>query len=301
MQVYQATLKQSVSLEGIGVHSGEKTVVTLRPAPINHGIIFRRPDGAGIMRSIPANAAHSLPADLCTVLVSDEKGSAAPARAETVEHLMAAIAACGPDNLLIEVSEKETPILDGSAKLFVEAIQKAGIERQSAKRRYLRILKPVRATAEKSDSYAEFLPLEAGAPAAQLFEVEINFPAKAIGRQQIAFSLEPDFFARNIAAARTFGFWEQAEKLRAQGLARGSSLENSVVLDSKGEVINPQALIAADGFVRHKALDAVGDTALLGAPFIGLFKSFKGGHKLNSAAVRALLADKSAYEMVELS
>lgn len=302
MQVFQSTLKRSIRLEGIGVHSGAKTVLTLCPAAENHGIVFIRRDSAGRAWRIPALAAHSLPSALATVLTAAARSGAElqadkSLRVETIEHLMAALAAGGVDNALAELSVSEAPILDGSAAPYMEAIAEAGLKRQQARRLYLHIIKPVRAETASGGGFAEFRPLAAGEKPAQLFDVEIAFAAQAIGRQHLAFALSRSYFTEHLAAARTFGFLAEAEKLRAQGLARGASMENSIALDENGAALNPEKLIAPDGFVRHKALDAVGDTALLGRPFIGLFRSFKSGHKLNAAAVCALLADKSAYEI----
>lgn len=321
MQQFQASLKNPIYLEGAGVHSGKKVSVILRPAPIDHGIVFVRADEFGRNVLFPAASAHSLPADLCTVLTaekqwdSEEAEAASPhgggvsLRIETIEHLMAALAARGLDNALIAVSGQELPILDGSAALYMQAIAEAGIEKQQAKRRYLRILRPVRVNAAHGDAFAEFRPLRRedysaygaeGQEYAQCFDVEIAFSARIIGRQRIRFALTHSFFAENLAKARTFGFLADAEKLRAAGLAQGANLENSVIIDKQGDVVNPQSLYCADAFVRHKALDAVGDTALLTKPFLGLFRSFKSGHKLNAAAVRALLSDTDCYEIMEL-
>jgi len=300
MQVFQQSLKADMVFRGVGVHSGAAAELNLRPAPAGYGIVFIRSDAKGTEHRLPALSRYSCPADLCTMLTAED-GSLL--RAEMVEHLMAALAGCGVDNLRIELSGAEVPVLDGSADAYAQAFLSAGLRREPEKRRYLRLLRPVRVKAEKGDGYAEFLPLPAGVAPAQLYDIEIDFTIRApqaIGRQRLEFALTPQFFAEVLAPARTFGFYADAEKLRASGLARGSSLENSVVLDAAGAVMNPQTLIAPDGFVRHKALDAVGDTALLGAPFIGLFRSYKGGHRLNGAAVAALLADSRAYELTEL-
>lgn len=300
MQIFQTSLKQPVSLRGIGVHSGAPAELILRPAPAGHGIVFSRRSADGRQAFIPAQSAYSLPADLCTVLAEKKQGAAAGVlRAEMVEHLMAALAGMGVDNAAAELSAAEMPILDGSAARYVQAFAQAGLEQLAAKRRYLRVKKPIRVETG-SGGYAEFLPLAAGKAPEQRFHVVIDFAAAAIGRQELDFALSPAYFAENLASASTFGFLKDAERLRSQGLARGAGLDNSVVLDENGAVINPEKLIAPDGFVRHKVLDAVGDTALLGAPFIGLFRSYLSGHKLNGAAVNALLADKSAYEMTEL-
>ena len=207
---------------------------------------------------------------------------------------MAALFGLGIDNLLIEVDGAEVPILDGSAAQFVEAIDQAGIEVQGVKRRYIRVLKPVRI--ESGASWAEFRPY-----GGTRFEVEIDFESPAIGRQSFASDINDDIFRREISRARTFGFMKDVERLWAAGYALGSSLENSVVIGDDNHIINMEGLRFSNEFVRHKTLDAMGDLALAGARFIGCFRSYRGGHRLNAAALRRLLSDRSAFEIVETS
>ncbi|AQS41998.1 MAG: UDP-3-O-[3-hydroxymyristoyl] N-acetylglucosamine deacetylase [Candidatus Tokpelaia hoelldobleri] len=286
MQRFQSTLKKELSFHGAGVHGARPVTLVIHPAPVDHGIVFTRIDTAGERHSFPRDTAHAGPAELCTTL------GAGDVRIETIEHLMAAVAACGLDNLAIEIDGPEVPILDGSSAPYMQAFATAGIEEQDAPRRYIRIVKPIRV--EAGAAYAEFLPADT-----TRFDISIAFDSPAIGEQHIAFELTRDYFAREIAPARTFGFMKDVERLRAVGLAQGATLENSVVIGLDGKVMNEDGLMAADGFVRHKALDAVGDTALLGRPFIGLFRSCRGGHALNAAAVKALLAQPDHYEITE--
>jgi len=285
VQRFQSTLKKELCFDGAGVHSARPVRLVIRPAPVDHGIVFTRIDGGG-RRSFPADTFHAGPTDLCTTLGTGD------VRIETIEHLMAAIAACGLDNLAIDIDGREVPILDGSSTLYMQAFAKAGIEEQKAPRRYIRILKPIRV--EVGAAYAEFLPADT-----TRFDIMIVFDSPAIGEQHIVFDLTRDYFAREIAPARTFGFMKDVKRLRAVGLAQGATLENSVVIGLDGKVMNADALMGEDGFVRHKALDAVGDTALLGRPFIGLFRSCRGGHALNASAVKALLAQPDHYEITE--
>jgi UDP-3-O-[3-hydroxymyristoyl] N-acetylglucosamine deacetylase len=205
---------------------------------------------------------------------------------------MAALFGLGIDNLVVEVDGDEMPILDGSAASFVEAIDQAGIETLDVKRRYIRVLQPVRI--DSGASWAEFRPYDG-----TRFEIEIDFDSPAIGRQALATDITATTFRRDIARARTFGFLKDVERLWAAGYALGSSLENSVVIGEDHRIINMEGLRYADEFVRHKTLDAMGDLALAGARFIGCFRSFRGGHKLNAAALRRLLSDRSAFEIVE--
>jgi UDP-3-O-[3-hydroxymyristoyl] N-acetylglucosamine deacetylase len=240
-------------------------------------------DGA----EIGANALAIGGTDLCTML-----GDPSGAHVATVEHLMAALLGLGIDNVLIEIDGSEVPILDGSAAGFVDAIDQAGVEPLAVKRRYIRVVKPVRI--ENGASWAEFRPYDG-----TRFEIEIDFESPAIGRQAFASDINPAAFRRELSRARTFGFLKDVERLWAAGYALGSSLENSVVIGEDHRVINMEGLRYTDEFVRHKTLDAMGDLALAGARFIGCFRSYRGGHKLNAAALRRLLSDQSAFEIVE--
>jgi UDP-3-O-[3-hydroxymyristoyl] N-acetylglucosamine deacetylase len=284
---YQMTLKSRVSLSGFGVHSGKAVSIHFTPADADTGIVFSIGGGDGGAVDVRALVSEIGGTDLCTVL-GDPQG----VHVATVEHLMATLYGLGIDNLQVDIDGAEVPILDGSAELFVDAFDQAGYEVQSIKRRYIRVLKPVRI--ENGASWAEFLPYDG-----TRFEVEIDFDSPAIGRQSLATDINPQVFRRDIARARTFGFMKDVERLWAAGYALGSSLENSVVIGDDHRVINMEGLRYSDEFVRHKTLDALGDLALAGACFIGCFRSFRGGHKLNAAALRRLLSDRSTFEIVE--
>jgi UDP-3-O-[3-hydroxymyristoyl] N-acetylglucosamine deacetylase len=283
---YQKTLANPVTLTGIGVHSGNPSTVQFLPADPNTGIMFHRTDADGHLHEIEAVVSEIGPSDLCTSLGT--RG----VKVDTVEHLMAALMAMEIDNLIIEIDGGEVPILDGSSALFIEAFEEAGIVSQAANRRFIRVLKPVRV--EAGGSWAEFRPHDG-----TRFEVEVDYDCPLIGRQRFASEMSSEIFRREIARARTFGFMKDVEKLWASGHALGSSLDNSLVIGDDNTIINPGGLRYPDEFVRHKTLDAVGDLALAGSPFIGCFRSYRSGHRLNAATLRALLADRSAFEMVE--
>jgi UDP-3-O-[3-hydroxymyristoyl] N-acetylglucosamine deacetylase len=210
----------------------------------------------------------------------------------TIEHIMATLCGLGVDNALIEIDGPEAPIMDGSAAAFVAAIDQAGIVALPAARRYTKVLKPIRV--EKGDAFGELTPYDRGFSV----DVTIDFAHPLIGQQSIALEVEPTTFRREIARARTFGFMKDVSKLWSAGYARGSSLENTVVI-ADDRLLNPEGLRFADEFVRHKALDAIGDLALAGAPLLGAYKSVKGGHKLNHAILCALIADPTAWTVVE--
>ena len=284
---YQTTLRSRVSLSGIGVHSGKPVSIHFSPADPDTGVVFLTADARGETFEVRALVAEIGATDLCTVL-----GNPSGVHVATVEHLLAALSALGIDNVLIEIDGNEVPILDGSAAMFVDAFDQAGISQQAVKRRYIRIVKPVRI--DSGASWAEFHPYDG-----TRFEVEIDFESQAIGRQFYAADITPDLFRREIARARTFGFMKDVERLWAAGYALGSSLENTVVIGDDGRVVNMEGLRCPNEFVRHKMLDAMGDLALAGARFIGRFRSYRGGHKLNAAALRRLLSDRSAFEIVE--
>ncbi|MCR4269112.1 UDP-3-O-acyl-N-acetylglucosamine deacetylase [Nitratireductor sp. ZSWI3] len=287
MLEYQTTLKSRCSLSGIGVHSGKPVSIHFSPAEPDTGVVFQRIDEAGTGRVIRALVSEVAQTDLCTAL-----GDVSGEHVATVEHLMAALIAMGIDNVAIEIDGAEVPVLDGSAIGFVEAFEQAGTVALPVKRRYIRVIKPIRI--DNGSSWAEFRPHDR-----TRFEIEIDFDSPAIGRQSLAFDLNGETFRNEIARARTFGFIKDVERLWAAGFALGSSLENSLVIGEDHRVINTGGLRYPDEFVRHKMLDAVGDLALAGARFIGCFRSFRGGHRLNAAALRHLLTDRSAYEIVE--
>jgi len=285
---FQTTLRDRVTVSGVGVHSAAPAELILQPADVDSGVVFLRTGlPSGRERLLEAKRSNVTHTALCTML-----GDASGASVSTVEHLLAALSGLQIDNVLIEIDGPETPIMDGSAADFVSAIDRAGIVQQSRSRRYLKILKPVRV--ERDGAYAEFLPAERGFR----LDVEIDFESPAIGRQRRSFNLDPATFRREIARARTFGFVSDVKKMWQAGFALGSSLENSVAIDG-GTILNPEGLRYADEFVRHKALDAVGDLSLAGAPIIGFYRTYRPGHKLNAMALEALFASRSAYEFVE--
>ncbi|MCU7937745.1 MAG: UDP-3-O-acyl-N-acetylglucosamine deacetylase [gamma proteobacterium symbiont of Bathyaustriella thionipta] len=283
--IKQRTLKNSIKATGVGLHSGEKVYLTLRPAPVNTGIIFRRVDLETPME-IPARAENVGDTTLSTTLVKDG------VKISTVEHLLSAMAGMGIDNAYIDLSAPEVPIMDGSAGPFVFLLQSAGIVEQSAAKRFIRIKRNV--VVEEGDKWVRFEPYEG-------FKVSfiIDFEHPVIqGRSQCA---EMDFsstsFVREVSRARTFGFMNQIEQLRANNLALGGSLNNAIVMDEY-RVLNEDGLRYEDEFVKHKILDAIGDLYLLGSSLIGAFSGHKAGHALNNKILRELLADESAWEEV---
>lgn len=245
--------------------------------------MFVRTDGDR-ETEIPALHSNVVATELCTVIGRDGVSVA------TIEHLMAALRALSVDNVTVEIDGPEMPIVDGCSADFVEAIDKAGLVSLDAPRKAIRILRPVRV--ENGDAFAEFVPFDGAR-----YDVTIDFANPLIGRQSYVLDLDAATFRTEIARARTFGFMRDVEKLWAIGFALGSSLENSVAIGDD-RILNPEGLRFADEFVRHKTLDAVGDLALAGLPFVGHFRSYKGGHKLNWLAVKALLADSANYEIV---
>ncbi|GKX32422.1 MAG: UDP-3-O-acyl-N-acetylglucosamine deacetylase [Rhizobiaceae bacterium MnEN-MB40S] len=284
---YQTTIVNETTLSGVGVHSGAKVSITFQPADADSGIVFKRKLDNGETHEIRAVVSNVAATDLCTVL-----GDAAGANVATVEHLMAAFYALEIDNIIVDIDGTEIPIMDGSSIVFIEALERSGIEILSSKRRYLRVVKPVRI--ESGSSWAEFVPYEG-----TRFEIDIHFDSGVIGRQAWKGDITAETFRGELARARTFGFMRDVEFLWASGHALGSSLENSVVISDDDKVINIEGLRYENEFVRHKTLDAVGDLALAGAKFIGCYRSYRGGHKLNSMALKALLNDPTAYEVVE--
>jgi UDP-3-O-[3-hydroxymyristoyl] N-acetylglucosamine deacetylase len=284
---YQTTLKSRATLTGTGVHSGNPVTVHFLPADADTGVIFQLSKESGQASEFRALVSEVGATDLCTML-----GDPAGEHIATVEHLMATLFGLGIDNVVIEIDGNEVPILDGSSIMFVDAIDQAGIDTLPVKRRYIRVLKPVRI--ENGASWAEFRPY-----GGTRFEVEIDFESPAIGRQLFASDINADIFRRDIARARTFGFMKDVERLWAAGYALGSSLENSLVIGDDNRVINMGGLRYPNEFARHKTLDAMGDLALAGARFIGCFRSYRGGHRLNAAALRRLLSDHSAFQIVE--
>ena len=284
----QTTLRDRVQIAGHGVHTGAPARIVLHPAEAGHGVLFMRsglPGGAETC--IEADHRLVCATELCTMI-----GDHASGAISTIEHLVAAIAGLGLDNVFVEIDGPEVPIVDGSAWPFVEAIEAVGLVRLNARRRHLKVLKPVRI--ENGRSFAELRPADRGFS----LDVEIDFDAPVIGRQRRVLDLTPASFRSEIARARTFGFMRDVERLWRAGFALGASLDNTVALDDDS-VINPEGLRFSDEFVRHKILDAVGDLALAGAPIVGAYRSYCGGHRMNLLALRALFADPSAYAFVD--
>jgi UDP-3-O-[3-hydroxymyristoyl] N-acetylglucosamine deacetylase len=284
----QTTLRDRVSLSGIGVHSGLPATLTMQPAKAGTGIVFVRCGSDGQPdREIRADVRAVTATEFATVL-GDDSGPLC----STAEHVLAALAGLGIDNAIVEIDGVEAPIMDGSAAPFVAAIDLAGVAVLPVPRRYIKILKPVRVA--MGDSYGELRPYRRGFRV----DLDIEFDHPLIGRQQISLNVNSDSFRRELARARTFGFMRDVAKLWNAGYALGASFENTlVVTDSR--VLNPEGLRFADEFVRHKALDAIGDLALAGAPLIGAYRSVRGGHRLNHAVLSALMADSSAWTLVE--
>ncbi|MDZ7823221.1 MAG: UDP-3-O-acyl-N-acetylglucosamine deacetylase [Ahrensia sp.] len=287
LRAYQTSLNKAINLSGIGVHSGGSVSISILPAEANTGIVFRRLLEDGTHQDFPAHVNQVGATDLCTVL-----GDLSGVHVATIEHMMAAFSAIGLDNVIVEIDRNEVPIMDGSARIFIDAIDEVGLKHFAVKRRYIRVKKSVRA--EIGGSWAEFAPYEG-----TRFEVVIDFDSATIGRQEFKSEVDGDVFRVGLANARTFGFMKDVERLWASGHALGSSLDNSVVIGDDNRVINPEGLRYRDEFVRHKTLDAIGDLALAGAQFIGSFRSYRGGHRLNAMVLKELLSDRTAFEIVE--
>jgi UDP-3-O-[3-hydroxymyristoyl] N-acetylglucosamine deacetylase len=281
----QRTLARKVSATGVGLHSGEAVHLELGPAPPDAGVIFRRRD-LDPMVEIPALAKYVGDTTLSTSLV---KGGH---RVSTVEHLLAAMAGMGIDNAVIDVDAPEIPIMDGSAGPFVGLIQAAGIAVQDAPKRFLRIKRKV--TVEDGDKVASFLPFDGFKVS---FTIDFDQPVFRGRSAHVELDFSSNTFVDDISQARTFGFMHEIEYLRARGLARGGSVDNAIVLDDY-RILNREGLRSEDEFVKHKALDAIGDLQLLGFSLVGEFRAYKSGHTLNNAAVRALLAQTDAWELV---
>ncbi len=286
MSVRQTTIRQNTTLKGIGVHSGSPVTLLLSPSDPDTGIQFIITKNGQTIAEIKAVSDAVKNVTLCTI-IGDEYG----AIAATVEHLVSAIRGLGIDNIVIEMESGEVPIMDGSAGPFVDVLLESGIKEQLAPRRYLKVLKTIRV--EEDGAYAELRPHDGFH-----IDVTIDFESELIGKQQIALEVTPETYAVDLARARTFGFMKDVEQLWAAGRALGASLENTIALGDS-EILNPEGLRFSNEFVRHKAMDAVGDLALAGAPLLASYKSVRGGHSLNFKAVETLLADASAWTYVE--
>jgi UDP-3-O-[3-hydroxymyristoyl] N-acetylglucosamine deacetylase len=284
----QTTLRRHATVVGIGVHSGSPVSLTLHPAEADTGIVFLRSGVDGQPdREVAADYKAVTATEFATVL-GDRNGPAV----STTEHVLAALRGLGVDNVVVEIDGPEVPIMDGSAQAFVDAIDHAGIATLVAQRRYIKVLKPVRI--QKNGCCGELRPH----PRGLRIEAEIEFDHPLIGHQAFAVDVDPTVFRRDLARARTFGFIRDVAKLWSAGFALGASFENTVVI-AENRILNTDGMRFADEFVRHKAIDAIGDLALAGAPLIGAYRSVRGGHKLNHAVLTALMADRSAWAYVE--
>ena len=283
--IQQRTLKSSVRATGVGLHTGHKVTMVLRPAPIDNGIVFCRSDLPG-NPAVPAHALNVSNTVMATVIEKDG------ARVSTVEHLMSAFAGLGIDNAFVDVSAEEVPIMDGSAGTFVFLLQSAGIEVQAAPKRYVRILEKVEI--EQGDKRVRLEPFNGFKIG---FSIEFAHPVFEPDHSTVEMDFAEVSFVREVSRARTFGFTQEVEMMRSKGLARGGSLDNAIVVDDF-RVLNAEGLRMEDEFVKHKALDAVGDLYLLGRPLIGAFYGHKSGHALNNQLLRKLIAQTSAWEEV---
>lgn len=284
--IRQRTLKEIVKTIGVGLHSGRKVTLTLRPAAANTGIIYRRTD-VNPPVDFPAQPDSVRDTVLCTALVNEDG-----IRISTVEHLNAALAGMGIDNIIIEVDAPEIPIMDGSASPFVFLLQQAGIETQNAPKRFIRVKKPVRF--EDGDKWAELVPYNGFR---MDFKIEFNHPAIDVDQQHLKFDFSSTSFVKDISRARTFGFMKDIEYLQSQNLCLGGSFDCAIVLDEY-RILNEDGLRFANEFVTHKVLDAIGDLYMCGHPIIGELRAFKTGHGLNNQLLRALLANQDAWEWV---
>ncbi len=281
----QRTLKNSIRATGVGLHTGDKVFMTLRPGPVDNGIVFRRVD-LDPPADIPAAALQVGHTTLGTTLETDA------AKVSTVEHLMSAFAGLGIDNAFVDLSAAEVPIMDGSAGPFVFLLQSAGIEEQSAAKKFVRILETVRV--EDGDKWAELAPHDGF----QLnFEIEFDHPVFKRHTQHASMDFSTTSYLKEVSRARTFGFMRDLEMMRSQNLALGGTMDNAIVLDDY-RVLNEDGLRYEDEFVKHKMLDAIGDLYLIGHTLIGSFRAFKSGHGLNNALLRKLLSRQSAFEIV---
>ena len=283
--IRQRTLKNSIRATGVGLHTGEKVYLTLRPAPADAGITFRRVDfdEPVTIRAHPHNVGDT---QLSTCLVKDG------VRVSTVEHLLSAMAGLGIDNAEVDLSAPEVPIMDGSAGPFVFLIRSAGIQEQEAAKRFIRIKRPVRVDGDgKWVSFEPFEGFKVG------FELEFDHPVFRAGGERAELDFSSTSYVKEVSRARTFGFMREIEHLQQNNLALGGSLDNAIVVDDY-RILNEDGLRYPDEFVKHKILDAVGDLYLLGYSLIGAFSGYKSGHELNNQLLRALLADESAWEEV---
>ena len=283
--IKQRTLKNVIRATGVGLHSGKKVYLTLRPAPVDTGVIFLRTD-LEPMVEIPARAENVGDTTLSTTLTKDG------VRVSTVEHLLSAMAGLGIDNAYVELNAPEVPIMDGSAGPFVFLLQSAGVEEQNAPKRFLRVTKPVEVVEE--NKRAAFLPFDGFKVS---FTIDFDHPVFRNRTQTAEIDFSSTSFVKEVSRARTFGFMRDFEHLRAQNLALGGSVDNAIVVDDY-RIVNEDGLRYEDEFVKHKVLDAIGDLYLLGFSLIGQFEGYRSGHALNNRLLRELLAREDSWELV---
>ena len=283
--INQRTLKNIIRATGVGLHTGEKVYLTLRPAAINTGIVFRRID---LPEPVEIKAAphHVGDTRLSSTLENGE------VKVSTVEHLMSALAGLGIDNVYIDLTSAEVPIMDGSAGPFVFLLQSAGIEEQSAPKKFIRIKKSVQVM--EGDKWVRFEPYDGFKVS---FTIDFSHPVLDSSSQSLTVDFATTSYIKEVSRARTFGFMQDVEMLRSQGLALGGSLDNAIVMD-EFRILNSDGLRYEDEFVKHKVLDAIGDLYLLGHPLVGAFTGYKSGHALNNRLLRCLLSDAEAWEYV---
>ena len=287
--IQQRTLKSFTRAVGVGLHSGEKVELTLRPAPADTGIVFRRIDLPHVV-DIPMSATSVTDTRMAT------RVSNAGARVSTVEHLMSACCGLGLDNLYVDITAEEVPILDGSAASFVFLLQSTGIEFQNVPRRFVRVLKPVEIKAGES-TQARWARLDPYAGFSLSFEIDFDHPAVDSSGQRFKFDMGRDSYTRDIARARTFGFTKDVEAMRLNGLGLGGGMDNAIVMDDY-KILNAEGLRYDDEFVKHKVLDAIGDMYMLGKPLLGAYSAFRSGHELNNRLLRELLSRTDAWDLV---
>ena len=285
----QRTLKSLTKAVGVGLHSGQRVELTLRPASPDTGIVFRRVD-------LPQPVDILISAEAVTDTRLASTISSGSAKVHTVEHLMSACAGLGIDNLVVDISAEEVPILDGSAASFVFLLQSAGIALQNAPKRFIRVIKPVEVR-EGEGTTAKWARLSPYEGYKLSFEIDFDHPAVDSTGQRVEFDLSLNSYTRDIARARTFGFTKDVEMMRANGLALGGGLDNAIVMDDY-KVLNSDGLRYNDEFVKHKILDAMGDLYLLGKPLLAAYSAFRSGHAMNNKLLRELLSHKEAYEVV---
>jgi UDP-3-O-[3-hydroxymyristoyl] N-acetylglucosamine deacetylase len=291
--IRQRTLKSVTRAVGVGVHSGQRVELTLRPAAPDTGIVFRRTD---LPQPVDLPVTPESVTDTRMATTISPIGNPGGPKVQTIEHLLSACAGLGLDNLYIDITAEEVPILDGSAASFVFLLQSAGIELQNAPKRFLRVKKPVELR-EGEGASLKWARLEPHHGYRLSFEIDFNHPALDATGQTVTFDFATGQYKRDIARARTFGFTKDVEMMRARGLGLGGSMDNVIVVDDY-RVLNAEGLRYDDEFVKHKILDAIGDMHVLGKPLLASYTAFKGGHALNNRLLRQLLADRSAWEIV---